>query len=63
MSELEEAHKNWLEKKERTIEKLQRLAVAFDMAALFTDDDKKQFYNDANLTINEAIMFIKNGEI
>lgn len=61
--ELDEAHKNWLERKERTIEKLQRLAVAFDMAALFTDDDKKQFYNDANLTINEAIMFIKNGEI
>lgn len=64
MSELDKAHKNWLERKERELVRLKEYMVAFDVAAMFAnDEEQKKFYNGAKVAISEAMMFIQNGEI
>jgi hypothetical protein len=64
MGELDEAHKNWLERKEQVIERLNNYMIAFDVAQIFVkDEEEKKFYHNANLAISEAITFIKYGEI
>lgn len=64
MGELDEAHKNWLERKDRRIESLKRYVTALEVAAMFSRDEKeKNFYNGVRTAIVEAIVFIQNGEI
>lgn len=64
MRELDEAHKNWLERKECELERLKKYVIAFDVAEIFAKDkEEKAFYHGAGVAIAEAIMFIKNGEI
>jgi hypothetical protein len=64
MGELEEAHKIWLERKEREIARLREYMIAFDVAAIFAKGkEEKKFYNGAKNAISEAVMFIQNGEI
>lgn len=64
MRELEEAHINWLERKECELERLKKYEIAFDVAEIFVkNEEEKKFYHGARVAITEAIMFIKNGEI
>jgi hypothetical protein len=64
MSELEEAHECWLERKECELERLKKYEIAFDVAEIFAKDkEEKAFYHGARVAITDAIMFIKNGEI
>lgn len=64
MCELEKAHDEWLKRKERELSRLKDYMIAFDVAAMFAnDEEQKKFYNGARVAIAEAITFIKNGEI
>lgn len=64
MSELEEAHRIWLERKARGITRLREYMIAFDVAAIFAKrKEEKKFYNGAKNAISEAIVLIENGEI
>jgi hypothetical protein len=64
MSEQDEAHKFWLERKERATKRLREYMIAFDVAAIFAKSkEEKKFYNGAKSAISEAITFIEYGEI
>lgn len=64
MGELEEAHKEWLERKNRELKRLEEYMIAFDVAAMFTKNrQQKKFYDGARVAIGEAMTIIKNGEI
>ena len=64
MSELEEAHDDWVRRKKELLGKLEDYAIGLDVVAITSKIKSEQkFYYGVKRAIIEAIKFIKEGEI